>query len=164
MVLRLSDTYTPYVSNAYGFAFGYPKKYSIKIQGPKTESLGTIELAGSRAEMNVSVIRFDEAESFESFRSNLGKAPTSIPGVVNVTVRDYPVAGLRGKLLETEPVAAPPDTSTPEASSSKILILPNPTRKVAYLFSLSTCQNCQITEEDFAAFRDILSTVQVSKR
>ncbi len=37
-------------------------------------------------------------------------------------------------------------------------------RKVAYLFNLSTCQNCQFTEEDFAAFRDILSTVQVSKR
>src|SRR5262245_6795064 len=157
--LRLPDTHTPYVSDAYGFGFGYPKRYNIKTQGPKTESLATIDLAGSGANINISVIRFDDTDSFECFRTNLGK--TSIPpGVVNVTTTDYPVGGLRGNLIETEPVAASPL----EASSSKILILPNPTRKVAYLFSLSTCQNCRFTEEDFAAFRDILSTVQVSER
>jgi hypothetical protein len=157
--LRLPDTYTPYVSDTYGFAFGYPKKYNLKTQGPKTESLGTIDLVGSRAQVNVSVIRFDDTESFDSFRSNLGESAKSIPGVVNVTVTDYPVGGLHGKLLEAEPVVARPDVS-----SSKTLILPNPARKVAYLFSLSTCQNCQFTEGDFTAFRDILSTVQVTKR
>src|SRR5262249_47282476 len=100
--LRLPDTHTPYVSDAYGFGFGYPKRYNIKKQGTNMESLGTIDLAGScdltgsRTQMNISVMRFDDADSFESFRSNLGNSLNSIPGVVNITVTDYPVGGLRG--------------------------------------------------------------------
>ncbi len=163
--LRLPDNYAPYVSEAYGFGFGYPKKYSLKTQGSaRTESIGTIELAGSPARLNVSVIRFDDAESFETFRSSLGAATGSLPGVITVTAADYPAGGLRGKLLEAEPVAARADTSHPEVSPSKTLVLPNPARKVAYLFSLNTCHECQFSAEDLATFKDIVSTVQVSQR
>ena len=85
-----------------------------------------------------------------------------------MTATDYPAGGVRGKLLEAEPVTTRSGTSRSsdsplEVSSSKTLILPNPARKVAYLFGLSTCKGCKFTDEDLASFKDIVSTVQVSR-
>jgi hypothetical protein len=157
--LRLPDSYVPYISETYGFGFGYPKKDAFRTEGPRTEVLGIIEMPGSKASVSVSIIRFDSADEFERFRTNMDKGwGPGLPGVVNVTATDYSAGGLRGKLMETEPVQASAGGPT------KTFILPNPARKVAYLFNLGTCPGCQFTDDAMASFKDILSTVQVSQK
>src|SRR5262245_3370542 len=43
--------------------------------------------------------------------ADVGKTAGSVPGVVSMTATDYPAGGVRGKLLEAEPVTTRSGTS-----------------------------------------------------